>query len=238
MTYTPIPRGTTDWDVPVNDAFTSQDSRITVNEAGISSLGAAVSQQASSISTINTAISRLEWRPDDYSWIGWSFDPVIIQNPINSITGTVYMMAIIVRVQTTVTNIITNISLAGSSLTAGQNFVGLYDNTGNRLGVSADQTTAWGSIGLKTAPLVGGPVVIAPGKYWIAFLANGTVPANMPQPWSSASTVVIGGVGPASALNNANARFMTGPTGQTSLPASINIGTLTSIGQSRWFALS
>lgn len=33
MTYTPIPRGTTDWDVPVNDNFSSQDARITALES-------------------------------------------------------------------------------------------------------------------------------------------------------------------------------------------------------------
>ena len=32
MSYTPIPRGTTDWNVPVNAAFTDQDERITVLE--------------------------------------------------------------------------------------------------------------------------------------------------------------------------------------------------------------
>jgi hypothetical protein len=32
VSYTPIPRGTTNWDVPVNSAFTDQDNRITALE--------------------------------------------------------------------------------------------------------------------------------------------------------------------------------------------------------------
>lgn len=235
MTYTPIPKGTEDWDVPLNAALTNIDGRLTTTEGTVASQGALISGNTASINSINTSISRLEWRPDDYNWISWSFDPAIIQNSITSVSGTIYMTAMIVRVQTTLTNIITNIATAGSGLTAGQNLAAIYDSTGTQLRITSDQSSSWNSIGLKVMPFTGGSVVLTPGKYWVAFMSNGTTPA---QPWSSSSTAVIGGVGPASSLNNANARFMTGPTGQTALPASISIGTLASIGQTRWFALS
>lgn len=42
MAYTPIAPGSADWDVPVNAAFTSQDSRITVNEGQIAANSAAI----------------------------------------------------------------------------------------------------------------------------------------------------------------------------------------------------
>lgn len=235
MTYTPIPRGTEDWDVPVNAAFTDQDTRIAANTSSIASNTASIASNTSSINTINTSIQRLEWRPDDYNWIAWNFDPAVIQNPIASVSGTIYMSAMIIRVQTTITNIITNIATAGSGLTAGQNLAGIYDSSGNRLGQTADQSASWNSVGNKIMAISGGSIVVNPGKYFVAFMSNGTTPA---QPWSSSSTAVIAGTGPASSLNNANARFMTGPTAQTSLPSTINIGTLTSVGQTRWFALS
>ncbi len=47
MSYTPIPAGTVDWDVPLNAALTSQDSRITVNESAITSLSSDVAGKVS-----------------------------------------------------------------------------------------------------------------------------------------------------------------------------------------------
>lgn len=51
MAYTPIPAGTTNWDVPVNAAFTDQDDRIEINASSISSLGSTVSGLAGQVST-------------------------------------------------------------------------------------------------------------------------------------------------------------------------------------------
>lgn len=43
MSYTPIPAGTPDWDVPVNAAFTDQDGRITNNTANIATQATQIS---------------------------------------------------------------------------------------------------------------------------------------------------------------------------------------------------
>lgn len=57
MTYTPIPRGTQDWDVPVNDAFTDQDGRITTNTADILTNSTNINALQSSVATNTTNIA-------------------------------------------------------------------------------------------------------------------------------------------------------------------------------------
>lgn len=53
MTYTPIPAGTPDWDVPVNAAFVDQDTRITQNTADIDN-------NASNILTLQGNVTTLQ----------------------------------------------------------------------------------------------------------------------------------------------------------------------------------
>ncbi len=54
MAFTPIPKGTENWDVPVNAAFTDQDERIDVNAQQISNVSSTVSGLSGQVST-NTA---------------------------------------------------------------------------------------------------------------------------------------------------------------------------------------
>jgi hypothetical protein len=60
-----------------------------------------------------------------------------------------------------------------TSLTSGQNFVGLYNSVGEQMAVSDDQTTAFGSSGLKSVSFTS-PYMASPGVYYLAILANGT----------------------------------------------------------------
>lgn len=57
MTYTPIPRGTQDWDVPVNNAFTDQDIRITQNTADILTDSTNINALQSAVATNTTNIA-------------------------------------------------------------------------------------------------------------------------------------------------------------------------------------
>src|SRR6185312_9531310 len=58
-----------------------------------------------------------------------------------------------------------------SGLTSGQNFAAVYDNTGTRIGVTADQTTPWASTGLKQMALTGGPFT----GTWPSFATGGFI---------------------------------------------------------------
>jgi hypothetical protein len=117
-----------------------------------------------------------------------------------------------------VTNITVAISNAGSGLTSGQNFMGLYSSSGTLIGTTADQTTNFSSTGIKVAALIGGPYTITGGSntfVWVAFVANGT---TLPKPIGSG----IGVVGLANlGLTAATYRGAYNGTASTALPSSI-----------------
>jgi hypothetical protein len=131
---------------------------------------------------------------------------------------------------TVVSNIHIGIETAGSGLTAGQCFVGLYDSSGTRLAVSADQASNWTSTGGKTIALTSAQT-LAVGYYYIAILAVGTTPPLFSMGAGGAMSVSPG-------LTTANARFLTGPSSQTSLPSSITLGSQTPNTRAHWAALS
>jgi hypothetical protein len=113
----------------------------------------------------------------------------------------------------TITNAELHVNSAGSGLTSSQNFAGVYDNTGTRIGVTADQSTPWASAGLKQMALTGGPFTGTWPWVTVAFVSNGTTPPSF----------AAGGF---IALANAHATgagliFATNGSGATAMPASL-----------------
>jgi hypothetical protein len=168
----------------------------------------------------------------DHGLLCWSADPGQIGSTgYNLVSGTIYLTKVkVTGGEAVVSNIHYNIYNTPTGMTAGQCFVGLYDSTGARLAVSADQSTAMGSGGPKVAAIT--PVTIPPGYYYVAFLSNstGTVPT------------VSAGQGGASVLNANLAagtqRALNTGTGNTSLPASLTLTSLSANIAARWAALS
>lgn len=208
MTLTPITIGSLDWGGPLNAQVQNLDGRVTTLE------------QANAV------------RPSGQNWKAWTFDPAtnLIAQVLTS--GLLEMVKLPIRVATTVTNIIVGITTAGSGLTAGQNWAGLYNSSGTLLSQTADQTTAWASTGRKDMALAA-PQAVAAGDYYVAFVSNGTTPPQMPRGSSLniGSDLVNGG------LTQATARYATAGT-VTTLPASVTMGTRTPAARSWWLAVS
>jgi hypothetical protein len=129
------------------------------------------------------------------------------------------------------TNIRYWITAAGGTLTAAQNFVGLYNSAGTKLAASADQTTNFGTTGLIDAAMVSGPITVTPPFVWVAVLTNGTTgpsflkAANQTAPWANGKLAV------------ASSAYGTILSGQTSLPASITPGSIAQASQEYWAAI-
>lgn len=167
----------------------------------------------------------------DHDFITWQFDPAT--NMVGTVitSGTVNMSKLWIRQNVTITNVCVSISAVGAGLVAGQNFGGLYDSLGTRIGVTADQTAAWGTAGFKEMALTA-PVAVTPGYYYVAIVSNaGTTPAFCR---GSAITASV----PNAKLTVTNGRFTINPAGQTSLPASITMGARTLTANSLWVAVS
>ena len=181
------------------------------------------------LSTVNDPT----FAPADQGLLAWTFDPVACRSGGDTLTrGVVYLAKVkIVNRSTVVSNILLSVIGLGTALTSGQNFVGLYDSSGNRLAVSADQTTAWGTTGLKTAAIT--PQTLAVGSYYVAILSNATTaaPQFMQGNGASASGLNAG-------LTTGTARYLTSGTGQTALPATITLGSASTESGSRWAALT
>ena len=166
------------------------------------------------------------WFPIDHNLISWTSDPLTATGTYTLATaGTVYLVAIKTNA-TTISNVVYNVTTAGSTLTASQCFVGVYQN-GALLGTSATTSTVWASTGLKTTALAS-PVAVQAGYVYVAFFFNGTT-----GPTFSAGSTTLANVG----LTAAQSRFATGATGATTaLPGAP--GTLTALAASPWVALS
>lgn len=224
MTYTPIPAGTLNWDVLVNAAFTAQDVSITGNTSDIAQL-----------STRTAALEAGQGPlPSEQGFAGWTFDPSTMGGGSGTAFGVVYTAKIILRTSAVITNVCFYVNSLATTLTAGQNFAGLYDSTGTRLGVTADQSTNWTSIGFKAMPLSGGPILLSPGTYYTSFVSNGTGTFGV----GRASNASSAGDGANFGLTASSYRFAFGPTAQTSLPTSIALGSRTVSPLIFWYGLS
>lgn len=194
--------GQANWDVPLNAALTDMDQ------------GA--------------------FDPVDVSWVAWNYDPLLITTLTDGTapaSGTVRMVRLPRLPQpTTITNILFSTG-GGSGHVSGQNFAGLYDSTGNQVGVSGDITAEFGTAGLKTIPLTT-PFSAAAETYYVAILQNAVTTGQLGL--ASRATNSIANAG----LSMAEARFTDGPTGQTSLPATITMSTRTPVVFTTWAAVS
>ena len=169
--------------------------------------------------------------PADQGFIAWTFDAGVVGGSASPSSGGVRLGRIILRRAATISYIWLSVVTAGSGLTANQSFVGLYSSSGTQLGVSADQSSSWASAGFKQIALTT-PYTAAAGTYYVALLTNGTtVPAF----------AFMGGItnAPVNAnLTVSTGRALSGPSSQTSLPASITMSSNAFNSSAYWFAVS
>jgi hypothetical protein len=121
-----------------------------------------------------------------------------------------------------------------STLTAGQNFVGLYDSSGTRVAVSADLASDWAVSGYKTTAFTAS-ASLTTGAYFAAWLSVGTTPITVARASAMNSAALNAG------MTAAAARYSTGGTGwtaQTSLPSPGTMANRTAGATSIWCALS
>lgn len=173
------------------------------------------------------------WLPNDYGWLAWNFD-LVVGWPGSALTGgTLFLSAIKIPAATTITNVILHCSGAGSSLTSGQCFAGLFQG-GNLLAATADQSTAFTSTGIKTMALTSAQSVSA-GTIYVGVFANGsTLPSFL-------MTVFNSQLGGNAAINTGLAqgsfRFASANTGLTTAMPS-TIGTQSTPNRMLWAAVS
>lgn len=117
------------------------------------------------------------WGPADVGFKAWTFDPVQNEGNHTLTSGRAEFIRIRLGAAASITGVGFHLQTNGATLTAGQNFAALYDTSGNRLAISADQSTAWTSgAGDNKSSAFTAPYVASAGDYFVAFLAVGSTP--------------------------------------------------------------
>lgn len=126
----------------------------------------------------------------DQNIAAWSEDFALVTSGAQLTAGQLHLAKVILRHPRAISKIAHHIFTAGSGLTAGQCFIGLYSAAGALLGQSADQATAWASVGYKNPAITGGPLNLAAGVYYVGILGNGTTQPSVSRVGSGAGSLM------------------------------------------------
>jgi hypothetical protein len=186
-----------------------------------------------SVPTLNLpAPSGQNASPQDQNLLAWSYDPVLQTASSVPDAGVLTLIRVPVYRAAAVTSVLLEVATAGSGLTSGQNWAGLYTADGDLIGRTADQSSAWESFGLNTAGLTGGPYYLSQGWVYVAILTNGTARPAFGRATVQGSGAVNAG------LTVATARYAVNSTDLTALPSSITMASNAFSAVSYWTALS
>jgi hypothetical protein len=172
--------------------------------------------------------------PEDQGLLTWSFDPVNAVSFTATASGVLTLAKVWLRQSATITNVLYAVTTAGTSLTSGQNFLGLYDSAGTRIALTADQTSNMGGTGLVTVAFTT-PYVASAGFYWVGILTNTT--GSSPQLARSGALAVsnLASAGTTAATR----RYGSVGSGQTTLPTSFTPSSIAAITNGTfWVALT
>jgi hypothetical protein len=174
------------------------------------------------------------WAPTDHGLTAWSFDPASCTGSGTALSaGFIYLIELVLRQPATLTKVHAVLGSAGSALTAGQCLAGLYDTAGNRVAVTADMSTTWNTAGNKVMTLTAAYAAAA-GRYYVAFLFNGTTSPSFACGSTHGATFTPGNAN----LAAGSYRFCRSAAGQTSLPTTITLSGYTPDANNVWAAAS
>lgn len=171
-------------------------------------------------------------QPEDFGLLGWTSDPLQATSTATTSLGSVNL----VRWRCTKSGLVGHVgylvTVIGTVLTAGQNFIGLYDTgesvpgQATQLGITGDQTANFGAAAVALPALVVPALVQAGQDYFWGILANGTTAPTLERASSGALALWNQG------LAGLGVRTGTSGAGLTALPASIAAGAIAGGGAS------
>lgn len=175
-------------------------------------------------------------RPSVHGMAEWNYDPMLAVTTtvgsVQAVSGSLYVQKIIANNSGTVSSIVVNLGgTTGSGLTTGQNLAAIFDASGTRIAITADQTSAWESTGEKDMALTSSASIVAGQTYYVGLLAVGTTPPTF---FAAGTATSSGNILLASADN----RFSVNGTGRSSMPTSITLSSNTGTGaRTYWVGL-
>jgi hypothetical protein len=170
----------------------------------------------------------------DFGYLTWATDPAEVSGLVTPTAGVLYLVRVPLRqaVATPLTNLHLGVGVAGSGLTSGQCFAGIFNATsGARLAVSADISGGL-AVGETTHAMASPPSVTGPVYVYLGVLLNGT---TMPQLARGGPS--ISGLGNVRTTASSK-RFAQYGTGQTTMPSSITLASMVNTANAPWFGVS
>lgn len=203
--------------------YTDEQVRDVVGVALVagSGIGIAVNDGADSISI--SANEPYNFVAADHGYVGWSCDTQLAgSSTAPTAAGVMHLIKVKLPVAATIASVSLRITNTASGLA--NSFVALYDSSGTRRAVTADQSTPWQTSGAKSISFVS-PYAAAAGVYYVGILV-GTASVLPTFSRSSNSNVVNDGLTAAQGFR-ASAHAT---TGLSATPSSLTLSTQTTAG--------
>lgn len=116
------------------------------------------------------------WSPADNGWaLGASVNPETAGQAANPTAGFLVAARIPIIKDGTITDVEVNVTVAGSGLA--NCFIGIFNSSNVLIGKTSDQSTPWGSTGLKAATVTaeaGQSLAVVAGQFVVAAILVGT----------------------------------------------------------------
>lgn len=160
--------------------------------------------------------------PSDQGLLAWTYDPDIaghVTAQSNAgVAGRVTLTKIQIRKSITWANIWFGLSGLDAGATLSNCYLGVYNAAGTRVGVTVDISADLMTGAVAKAVALTAPFTAAPGEYFIAMLLNGTWTTNALHFKASGAGISVN-----ANLTAPRLRYSNMLTGQTSLPASLDL---------------
>ncbi len=171
----------------------------------------------------------------------WTFDPSLVGAALTPTAGTVYAMRMR-AVLPTATNLACYIGATAGTLTTAQNFLSLVACSGDatraagvQVGITADQTANWGTAGVRSAAMTGGPFTVTVGAYyWLLMLMNYSVTGTT---WGRNQNL-FGALANFGMSATTNMRCATNVTAVSALPSPLVVASNVATGTEFWGAVT
>lgn len=158
------------------------------------------------------AVRPSEWMPEDHNFAAWTYDPQLTGGTSAQLAGDVVLSGMLLRRSRALSTLYWVNAVAGATPTAGQNFVGLFDSSGNLLqsvNIDAQVTATAGTLIAQAIT----STVCAAGRYYVGLLFNATtIPGLLKGSGAFAATNNVG-------LSVPSLRTMKVATAATALPS-------------------
>ncbi|WP_328761550.1 hypothetical protein [Streptomyces sp. NBC_00272] len=181
-------------------------------------------------------------RPQDQNLLAWTGDPNdaghVTAQSAAGVGGRVTLVRIVLREQITWSNVWLGLAGIDPNAQLSQSYLGVYDAGGTLRASTADISPQLMTDAIAKPLPLAKPFTAAPGTYFIALLLNGTWATNALTLKSTGAGISVN-----AGLTPPNLRYSTVLTGQTSLPATVNLAeqstsTINTGWASQWYAVS